>query len=79
MKKMLFSLQNTLWSAEIIVCIAALVIGLIICAARPYTAPVQEIDVETYVPVVENGIDGVNSAAEEEGVYNSEGIIVQLP
>lgn len=80
MRRMFYSLQNSLWSVEILICMAAIVIGLIICAARPYYAPEQAADVDTYVPVIENGIDGMSvGTGGEEGDYYSGGVTVQLP
>lgn len=81
MKRMLYSLQNALWSVEILVCMAAVVIGLIICAVRPYYEAEQAPEVDTYVPVIENGIDGMSTGVngDGEGVYASAGVTIQLP
>lgn len=81
MKRMFYSLQNALWSVEILVCMAAVVIGLIICAVRPYYAPEDAPDADTYVPVIENGIDGMSTGSDGsgEGVYVSAGLTIQLP
>ncbi len=78
MKKLLYSMQSLIWAFEIIVCLVAVLTGIIICSFCRYRPPTEE-NVYTYSTSVQDGIDGTNSVEGSSGEIMGDGSVPVVP
>lgn len=74
MKNMFFNLRNIIWAFEIMICIGALIVGLVFCSFKKYN-PVVVQDVATH-EVSAGTFDGVieSENSEDAFIYSGTGV-----